>query len=525
MTGVAARPPSPRADHVAATATGGMISTSHPAATQAGVAALAAGGTAVDAYLTAAAVQTVVEPTMSTLAGGLAITVWDAKSRSSQLLAGVGTLPAAEDADLDEAARLSGRTVVPPGWVHGAHAAWERWGRLPWADVLEPALVAAREGVVVDHLLHGWAFEFRGAAGRYAAGREAFFPDGRMFTHGDVLKQPALARTIEGLAAHGPSYFKDGEFARRYVAAAREAGGRITLDDMAAAGPIEMSLPSLPLVTGHELQTNGLLFALMLNAAAVGDLGSRGPAHEDPETLYLLLRIVQECWHFGLDLADGAFRLPTHEELMAAVSDEQAEKIWDQVRTGPPRPFAPMNSGTNAIVAADADGTVAHGTHSASSTPFGVGLVVDGVIVPRPMTLFANPMPPIPIGWATSLLALKDGDPVLAMGSPSMSAVENVFQNTFNVLLRGVDPADSVRQPLFGASYFPKQSPMVESSMGDDVIAEVERRGITLDPVAPWEPEMGSCHAVQLRPDGTLRGVADPRRLGQAAGPDQEESR
>ena len=521
MTDVSMRPPTPRPDHVAATATGGMISTSHPAATDAGVAALEAGGTAVDAYVAAAAVQTVVEPTMTTLAGGFAVTVWDAKTRASQLVAGVGGLPAAEDADLDEAGRLSGRTVVPPGWVHGAHAAWERWGRLPWADVFSHALVAARDGVVVDHLLHGWAFEFRTVAGRYPAGREAFFPEGRMFTHGDLLQQPALARTIEQLAADGPAYFKAGEFARRYVETAREAGGRITLDDMAAAGPIEMALPSLPLVTGHELQTNGLLFALMLNAAAVGDLGNRGAAHEDPETLYLLLRIVQECWHFGLELADGQFRLPTHDELMAAVSDEQAEKIWQQVRTGPPRPFAPMNSGTNAIVAVDADGTVAHGTHSASSTAFGVGLMVDGVIVPRPMTLFANPKPPIPIGWATSLLALKDGAPVLAMGSPSMSAVENVFQNAVNILLRGTDPADSVNQPLFGASFFPSQSPMVESSMGEEVIAEIERRGIPLDRVGPWEPEMGSCHAVQVRPDGSLRGVADPRRLGQAAGPRQ----
>ena len=409
--------------------------------------------------------------------------------------------------------------MVPPGWVHGAHAAWQRWGRRSWAAAFEHALIAARDGFVVDPLLYGWAFEFRTVAGRYQPGREVWFPDGRMFTPGETLRQPALARTIEALSAEGPSYFGTGGFAQRYVDVARAAGGRITLDDMAAAGPVDLALPSLPLVSGDELHTNGLLYALMLNVASVGGLEHRAPATEDPETLYLLLRIVEECWHFGLELADGQFRLPTHDELMAAVSVEQAEKLWNDVKAGPPRPFDPMNSGTNAIIAVDSDGMVAHGTHSASSTAFGVGLMVDGVIVPRPMTHFAHPRPPIPIGWATSLLALREGTPVLAVGSPSISAVQNVFQNTFNILARDLDPAESVALPLFGASAYPSRSPMVESSMGEAVIAEVERRGVPLTRVGPWEPEMGSCHAVALRADGTMRGVADPRRLGQAAGP------
>ncbi|MEV0391473.1 gamma-glutamyltransferase, partial [Nonomuraea sp. NPDC050643] len=131
MTKVPSRPSRPDPRHIAASSRRGMISTSHPAATRAGVAALEAGGSAVDAYLAAAAVQTVVEPTMTTLAGTMLISVYDPATGRSRFLSHLGTRPAAEDGDLDEAARRSGRTVVTPGWVRGAHAAWQEWGRLP----------------------------------------------------------------------------------------------------------------------------------------------------------------------------------------------------------------------------------------------------------------------------------------------------------------------------------------------------------------------------------------------------------
>jgi gamma-glutamyltranspeptidase len=58
---------------------------------------------------------------------------------------------------------------------------------------------------------------------------------------------------------------------------------------------------------------------------------------------------------------------------------------------------------------------------------------------------------------------------------------------------------------------------MVESTMGDAVLDEVERRGLGLMRVSPWEPEMGSCHSVRIADDGELSGAADPRRLGRVA--------
>lgn len=517
------RPARPDPGSMAAVGSSGMISTSHPAATAAGVAALRRGGSAVDAYLAAAAVQTVVEPTMTSLAGGLAISVYNPDTRRSRVVAGMATKPAGEQGELDDDARSSGRTVVTPGWVSGAHAAWRRSGRLPWADLFGDAIACARDGFVVDQLLWGTMWEYRAVAGRCAAGREVWFPDGWLVGVGDVLRQPALARTLEELAAHGPESFYQGDFAREYVDAARAAGGAITPDDMSAAQEkiIDLELPVLALANGDELHTTGFMYALALNVATVGGLAKRDRPPDDGETLYLVMRTVQECWHHNLEATGpttAGFDESALGELAEAVSPEAAERLWPQVGSGPPRPFEAMNLNTNAIVAVDDSGMVAYGTHSTSSTPFGVGLMAGGVVVPRPLYYFASRVTPIPAGWGTSLLAMRGGRPVLAVASPSISAFENVLQNTLDILEWGLEPGDAVQQARFGAAMHPSTRPMVEAAMGDAVIDEVERRGLAVTRVSPWEPEIGSCHAIHMEGDGALRGAADPRRLGAVAG-------
>jgi gamma-glutamyltranspeptidase/glutathione hydrolase len=494
-----------------------MVTTSHPVATEAGLNALRRGGTAVDAYLAAAATQTVVEPTMTSLAGGLGITLFDPASATSRVVGGLGKLPAAEDGDLDEESRWSGRTVVVPGWVCAARAAWEKWGALPWRDLFTDAIACAREGFVVDQLLWGTMWEARRVAGMYEAGREVWFPRGRLVCVGDELRQPALARTLEQLAEDGPAFFYEGDFARDLVATVRAAGGRLTHEDMAAGreAVLDVELPATPLASGHELHGTGFLYATALNLATIGGLPERARPTDDPETLYLLLRLFQEAWHHNLALAEGS---PPVEEIVAGVSPERVQDLWSLVESGPPRPFDPMNLDTNGIVVVDDAGRIAYGTHSTSSTPFGVGLMVDGVVLARPLYYFANPIVQMPLGWATSLLLLRGGRPVFAAASPSSSAVENLLQNTLNVLAWGLTPAASVQQPRFGAPMYPGRSPMIEATIGDELVEAVERRGLALRRVSPWEQEMGSCHAVQLLEDGTLLGVADPRRLGRAAG-------
>ena len=486
MSHVLSRPQRPDPADVSHQSKNGMISTSHPAATEAGLAALVAGGSAVDSYLSAALVQTAVEPTMTSLTGTMLITVLDPVTGQSQLVSDMGGLPAAEDAVLDDVGRWTGRTVMRPGWVRAAHAGWDRWGRLPWAHLFAPAIAAAREGFEVDPLLWGWMFEHRMAAGSYSTGRDLWFPGGRLVGPGELLRQPALADTLTALAEEGPSYMYEGDFAQRYVATARATGGRLTLDDMAAGSVNDVVLPALQVASGYYVHTCGPLFALMLNLVAVGGVADRDLPSEDPETLYLMMRIVEESWHYGLTMIGSSFRFASPEEMLDGVSVANAERLWRRVVEDSPRPFDSMNLGTNAISVVDADGMVAHGTHSSTSTPFRVGLSVDGVVMTRNAVVFAHPMTPLPIGWGISLVAVRNGRPVLTTASPSISALQNIFQTSVNVLERGMDLTDSVHQPMFGAAMYPSRRPMVESTMADAAFAHLEQRGLGVTRVSPW---------------------------------------
>jgi gamma-glutamyltranspeptidase len=259
------------------------------------------------------------------------------------------------------------------------------------------------------------------------------------------------------------------------------------------------------------------MYALALNLASVGKLGEQGRPTEDADSLFLSMRIVEETWRRLLAVPQ-IDSIETFHAAVAAVSPEEAEKLWPKVTSGPPCAFNGMNMDTCGIVAVDESGMVVHGTHSTSGTPFGIGLMVDGVIVARPLYHFARPMVTLPVGWATSLLVVRDGRPVFTAASPAVSAVQNVLQNTMNVLEWGLEPGESVQQPMYGSPLYPSQRPIIESTMGEDIIADVERRGLRVQRVSPWEQEMGSCHAVHIGDDGVLRGAADPRRLGSVAG-------
>jgi len=514
------RPSRPDPASVSATAGKAMISTSHPLATEAGLAALRRGGSAVDAYLAAAAVQTVIEPTMTSLGGGIGLTIYDPSTGKSRAVGAAAGLPAAEKGGpLDDDAYWSGRTVTVPGWVSGAHSAWKRWGKLKWAELWPDALACARDGFVVDQLLWGTMWESRMVPGMTQQGRDVWCPDGRLVCVGETLRQPALARTIEQLVEQGPDYFYRGEFAKHYVEAARGAGGLLTLDDMAAADGkvIDVELPALPLANGDELHTSGLMYALALNLASVGKLGKRGRPTEDADSLFLSMRIVEETWRHCMTLPQ-LDSIEAFHRAVAGVSPEQAEKLWSNVESGPPCSFHGMNMDTCGIVAVDESGMIVHGTHSTTGTPFGIGLMVDGVVVARPLYYFARPIVTMPVGWATSLLVVRNGRPIFTAASPAVSAVQNVLQNTLNVLEWGMEPGESVQQPMFGSPLYPSQKPIIESTMGEGRISEVERRGLKVKRVSPWEQEMGSCHAIHFGADGTLRGAADPRRLGRVAG-------
>jgi len=515
-----AKPFRPDPARMYATGQSAMMTTSHPLATQAGVAALKKGGTAADAYLTAAIVQTVLEPTMTTLAGSLGMTYWDAPNGKLLSLGAGFASPKAEAGEFAPGDYVTARTAMVPGYVAGIYHASRLKGKLAWKELFEPAIHYAEDGFIMDHLLWGWAYEYSKWLGRYPEGRAIWYRDGYLLSVGDRVRQPQLALTLRRLAAEGPAYFYRGPFAKKFVEAVRARGSRMTEEDLANLwAAVERQADQRTSRIGEDaprgrfreyeiLAPSNAMMILALNVVEAGDLRSRGRPTASADTLYYLLRIIQEIWHAGFE-----YRADTRERML---SKEYARTVWQLVESGPPRPYRGINAGTCGVAVVDPAGSVAVGTHTSSSSPFGTGIFVDGVVVNR--VIYSRTVK-FPSGLSTAHLVLRDGKPCFAIASPSRSFLTNIFQNTVNVLEFGMRLDESVKQPLFGAPGPEYPGEEIENRFPEEILAAVEKRGMPLVRVAPGYIHMGSGQAVQIdRAARTIHGVADWRRLGLAAG-------
>jgi gamma-glutamyltranspeptidase/glutathione hydrolase len=217
-----------------------MAATSQPLASLAAVEVMKAGGNAVDAAIAANAVLAVVEPMSCGPGGDLFAIVWEAKSGRLYGLNASGRSP--QSLTLEEFARRDLRYVpttgplpiTVPGCVDGWAELHKRFGKLPLAEVLAPAIRAAREGFAVTEVIaRGWAVgaehlrELPGFA-------ETYLPDGRAPAHGEIFRNPHLAATLEEIARGGRDAFYGGDIARQLAEAVRGAGGFLTAEDLAA---------------------------------------------------------------------------------------------------------------------------------------------------------------------------------------------------------------------------------------------------------------------------------------------------
>ncbi len=236
-----------------------VVATSHPLGAQAGLRMLLAGGNAVDAAVAAGAVMTVVEPVSNGLGSDAFCILWDGNGLHG--LNASGCAPAAWTADYFRR-KVGGDVKTPPkrGWdsatVPGAVAGWvalsDRFGRLPFADLLQPAIEIAERGYAVPVVVQQkWA-----AAAALLAGEpgfaEAFMPRGRAPAVGELFRFEAAARTLRLIAESRGEDFYRGEIAEAAALHARAHGGAMTAADFAAYAP-EWVTPLAKDYRGHTL--------------------------------------------------------------------------------------------------------------------------------------------------------------------------------------------------------------------------------------------------------------------------------
>lgn len=218
----------------------GMAATSQPLATQVALDILKQGGTAVDAAIAANAVLGLMEPTGCGIGGDLFAIVWDAATARLYGLNASGRSPQAltleefQRRDLQQVPPYGPLPVTVPGCVDGWFALHERFGRLPMATVLAPAIAYAQEGFPVSEVIaYYWGLSVAPRRDQLHF-LETFTRDGRTPAKGDIWRNEPLAGTLLTIAQDGRDAFYEGALARTIVATVQEAGGFLSLADLSA---------------------------------------------------------------------------------------------------------------------------------------------------------------------------------------------------------------------------------------------------------------------------------------------------
>jgi gamma-glutamyltranspeptidase / glutathione hydrolase len=332
---------------------GGIVSTSQPLATAAGLAILARGGNAADAAVAAGAALNVTEPTSTGIGGDMFALYFSAETGQISALNGSGRAPAAltlerlakEGLLRGSLPRFHAYTVTVPGACAGWLDLLEWHGSLSPAEVLEPAVVLAEEGFPVAPLTAlGWQ---RGAEQQLAAAPNGveLTIGGRAPGAGEIFRNPGLARTLRAVAEGGRQAFYEGPIARAIVEVLQEAGGCMTGADLAAHAstweqPIQVPYRGLRV---YECPPNGqgLAALIALNILSGFDLGQAELLSADSlhlEIEAIRLAFADARWY----VADPEFRDIPIEQLLSEHYASERRRLIDpgqatvDVRRGTP---------------------------------------------------------------------------------------------------------------------------------------------------------------------------------------------
>ncbi len=217
-----------------------MAATSQPLATEAALAVMRRGGSAVDAAIAANAVLGLIEPTGAGIGGDLFAIVWDPKEQKLYGLNASGRSPRALTLEyftsrgMTHIPPLGPLPVTVPGAVDGWFELHDRFGRLPMTDVLAPAIGYARKGFPVTEVIaNGWQRNAR-VLEKFPGFRETFMPGGHAPAKGEMFANPRLATTYEAIAKGGRDAFYKGDIARAIDAYMKANGGFLAYEDLAA---------------------------------------------------------------------------------------------------------------------------------------------------------------------------------------------------------------------------------------------------------------------------------------------------
>ncbi|WP_158969444.1 gamma-glutamyltransferase family protein [Chachezhania sediminis] len=507
------------------------VATSHPLAAQAGLAMLRAGGNAVDAALAAGIALIVLEP-VSTGLGGDAFAMVSEPGQDPVVLNGTGRAPLAWTED-----RVAALDRIPPrGWgsvtTPGTVAAWvdlsERFGRLPFETLFEPAIDWAREGAPLAPGVRGrWQIQVDGLKDQPGFA-EAYLPQGLVPQPGAIFRQPDLAASLELIASTRGRAFYEGPLADAMVAHAVEHGGLLRHEDLVQhrsewGVALSSTPPGAPEAVMHVAPPNTQALVIELT---LGILSHFDAPLQDPDSVegrHLQIEAFK-CASADVAAALGdpaGQRLPLNELRDPDHAARRAARV--ERRAAARKPGLPGRGGTVAVVAADREGRMVSFLQS-NFVGFGSGVVVPGTGISfhnrmggfslrpgHPNLLVAGKRPLHTL--MPSLLTVDGlGQAAVAVSGGNMQPQVQIAL-ALRLLAAGGEPQTAIDGPRH--RHVAGLDINLEAGIAPHVVAALAERGHKIVPPVPGYMDFGSAQMLWRLDDAWL-AATDSRKDGAA---------
>ncbi len=537
----------------------GMVTAAHPQASQVGLAILQQGGNAVDAAVATTLAISVVEPFSAGIGGGGFLLYAPAQNGPIETLDFREKAPRQATATLyqDEQGQVQSRAsrdghgaVAVPGTVAGLAAVHRRYGKKPWKQLVQPAIRLAQRGFPVSDRLHEAIKQRQPMLATNPAAAAIFLPDGQPPQVGMLLKQPDLGRTLKAIATQ-PESFYTGAIGQAIVRDMTANGGLIDRVDLQTyrptwrepiCGPFrQYRVCSMP-----PPSSGGVHLLQLLNLWQAKPFPD--PPRFAPNTLHYMAESMKIAYaDRAVHLGDPGFVIVPMTELISpeygrwrsrAISRQQARPA-DQVKAAPLSLLRWLNyqsesTETSHLNVVDRDRNAVSLTFTVN-LGFGAGVVAEGtgIVLNNEMDDFAaapgvpnafglvgskaNAIAPgkIPLSSMSPTIVTQDGQLRLVLGAPGGSTIiTTVYQLLLNTLVYGQTVNEAIAAPRLHHQWQPDQLTLEKDRFASATRQTLQRMGHKVTERSPW----GNASLIQVLPNRTFTGAADPRGEGTALG-------
>ena len=538
----------------AASAKGGMVATRSALASQVGADILAQGGNAIDAAVAVGFALAVTHPAAGNLGGGgfMIISLADGTTVANdhrEMAPGRATKDMFLDIESQVVEGLSTRSHLSsgvPGSVAGLLDALTKYGTMSRAEVLEPAINLAKNGIVLDEDLARSFQRNSQEFANYPASAAIFSRDGQAYEVGDLWVQADLAAALERIKAEGKAGFYAGKTADLLVAEMQRGGGLISHADLRDyhsvwRQTIRSSYRSYDIVSMPPPSSGGILLVQMLNMLETFDIGGMG--YGSVQSIHTLIEAERRAY------ADRATYLGDSDFYPVPISKltDKAYALERFADFDPSEASTSQDTGAGQIPAESMETTHAsiidgQGNAVAYTTTLNLSYG-NKIVVPGAGFLLNNEMDDFVLkenvanyygligGEANSIqpgkrmlssmsptIVLKDDQPVLVTGSPGGSTIiTTTLQVIVNVLDHGMSLADAVASPRFHHQWLPEEVLIEPGALTQQTWTELEDMGHNEIVLLEQDALLGDANSVMRTAQGFI-GVADPRGGGAAVG-------